>query len=106
MPANCIAATGIGLWARRTANSYTICSNVGSNTYPAAFALAKQIGHLRLQRFVRSMLHSEVAEEWRLHRPHSYGHTLASTICGFSSPTPTKAQSAALRYTSTPDKAP
>src|SRR3990170_1132767 len=71
-----------------------ICSNVGSNTYPAAFAFAKQIGHFRLHRFVRS----------RLQSPHSYGQTFASTIEGFSRPTPSKAQFSALRYISASDQ--
>src|SRR3989442_4174356 len=57
-----------------------------------------------LQRFVRSMLQSDVAELGRLPKPHSYGHTLASTICGFSRPTPSKAQFSARRYISASDQ--
>ena len=39
-----------------------------------------------------------------MHRPHSYGQTFASTIEGFSRPTPSKAQFSAFRYISASDQ--
>jgi len=55
-PENCMAGGGTGSLRLKFSIISMICSFEGSYTYPAAAALAKQTGHLRLHRFVTSMI--------------------------------------------------
>ena len=72
-PENCSAVAGTGLLLRRFSSMPVICSAVGSYTYPAADALAKQTGHFRLQRFVTSMIARAVWDLCSGQMPQSYG---------------------------------
>ena len=62
-------------------------SLLGSYTRPLTLALAKQIGHVRLQRFVRSMLPSAVWLVCSWQMPQSRGQT-SCVVNGLEMPGP------------------
>src|SRR5512137_878458 len=103
-PENWTAGVGTGRWSLRTWSIFTIVLKSGSNTYPAWFALAKQIGQRKLHLLVRSTFARPVWLRCRLQRPHSKGHTFAFLIAGSFTPTPSLAHFSTLRYISTSDQ--
>src|SRR3972149_7945208 len=87
-PENCSALAGTGLFARRFSSIPVTCSLVGSYTYPAAAALAKHTGHVRLHLFVTSIIASAVWDLCSGQMPQSWGQFLAVFVLGFSMPSP------------------
>ncbi len=72
-PENCTTRPSTGLSLRSAISMVRTCSMSGSYRYPAAFALAKQTGQVRLQRLVRSTLASALCEVCSEHSPQSSG---------------------------------
>src|SRR4030067_1967976 len=97
-PENWSAVAGSGLVTRRFSSIPTTCSFVGSYTYPAAAALAKQTGHLRLHLFVTSIIASAVCDLCSGQMPQSRGQFLTVLVRGFSIPSPSYLNFSARTY--------
>jgi len=99
-PLNCRAGGATGLLFLRFSSISKICCFVGSYTYPAAAALAKQTGQVRLHLLVMSIMASPV---WLLcsgQIPQSRGQPSFVSVLGFSSPVPSALMVSALWYCS------
>ena len=91
-----MAGGGTGLLFLRFSSISKICSFVGSYTYPAVAALAKQTGHVRLHLLVISMIASPVCDLCSGHIPQSYGQPSFVSVRGLASPVPSALNVSAL----------
>ena len=87
-PENCKAVAGTGSFCLRFSSIPRISSRDGSYTYPAWAALAKQTGHLRLHRFVTSMMAKAVCDLCWGQIPQSSGQLSSVLVRGFLRPSP------------------